>query len=396
MGKADKQKRRKPGTGAVRRTPAGTFKAAYPKAGGTGHHIRTFDTRPDAERWLDDLVAQAAERYDVDQGRQMFRAWATTWLAGLEADEDAPKATSMARYRFVLGYATAHLGDMALADIMPAHVDAAMRAIKRDLSPRTSGQIGGLLTRIFEEAVRLRYLKHNPAPRPKRVRRRKRRGPAAHTREVRGLTPDEARRLLAHVRGTRHELAWHLMPALGLRLGELLGLRREAIDFDRATVTIDMQVTQLEGLAHVSTTKNETTRVLPIPRALLTPLRRLCAERDDYLFPGRTGAEMNPSTLEHLWRNTRYVGKQREKREGGIARDLGFDDNLTIHSLRHTTGQLLADGGTSEHFIAAILGHTPSTVTRHYAPPSVDALRPHLESAYARLVGEAAAGRMAG
>jgi integrase len=64
------------------------------------------------------------------------------------------------------------------------------------------------------------------------------RPPATQREEVRVLTVEDARRLVGVIRGDRFEALWVCALTLGLRKGELLGLRWNDIDFGYATLTV--------------------------------------------------------------------------------------------------------------------------------------------------------------
>lgn len=377
-----KQQRRTPGSGYITITAAGKAKAHYPKASGRGYHIKTFAQRPDAEAWLAGLGKASQERYDVAGGRQTLRTWIDSWLALRAAEEPPLKAKTIHDYTFKLGYATALIGDMPLSDILPDHIDAAMHKIRSALAPTSAGQIRNLLIQAFEEAVRRRYVTYNAAGLGKPRRRR-----TAVKKAPRRLTLAQAARLLLVVAAHPTALAWWLVLCLGLREGEVLGLRRADVDLESATLTIAQQITAIAGKRHVETPKTMSSRrTLPIPRALVPAFRSLIAELppDAYLFPGRGGAPMHPTSFLHLLRHKRHI----DTPATGLYLAAGLPDDVTIHHLRHTAGQLLTDAGTPENVIAAVLGHTASTITRHYAPPTVDTMRPYVETVYQALAVE--------
>lgn len=382
MARRRKKQRRTPGSGYIKDLASGRFKAHYPKASGSGYHIRTFAAREDAEAWLAGLAEAEHERFDVAGGRQTLETMAKTWQELRAAEQPPLKQKTLHDYAFKLGYPLALIGHMPLADILPDHVDAAMRKITKALAPTTAAQIRNLLIQVFDEALRRRYIQFNPAALGKPRRRR-----AAVKKPPRRLSLEQAARLLQAAAALPTALAWWLLLCLGLREGEILGLRRCDIDCDAGTLTIVQQVTNLSGKRHIDTPKTvASARTLPLPRAIIPAFRLLCAERapDGYLFPGRNGAPMHPTSFLHILRHKRWKDKPAE----GLYLAAGLPVDVTIHHLRHTAGQLLTDAGTPENVIAAILGHTPSTITRHYAPPTVDTLRPCVEEVHRRLAGE--------
>ena len=73
------------------------------------------------------------------------------------------------------------------------------------------------------------------------------RPPALYRPERRALTTDEARALLASIRGDRLEALWVCALSLGLRRGELLGLRRVDIDQAAQTVSVRQELLRVDG-----------------------------------------------------------------------------------------------------------------------------------------------------
>jgi integrase len=73
------------------------------------------------------------------------------------------------------------------------------------------------------------------------------RPPSVTRDEVRVLTVDEARHLVAMVSGDRLEALWLCALTLGLRKGELLGLRWADIDFTTAVLSVRQALQRVDG-----------------------------------------------------------------------------------------------------------------------------------------------------
>jgi integrase len=375
MARRKKQQRRSPGSGYIVATPNGRFKAFFPKAGG-GYHIKTHDTHEEAAGWLADLATQHAQRFDVTGGRQTLQVWADRFLEYRAPDL---KAKTLADYRFKLGYALDLLGYMPIGDVLPDHIDDAMAIIGRSLAATTTRQIRNLLKLLFDEAQRRRYITFNPAIPPARRRRVPRKKPIR-------LSAAEAARLIDTLDTDWFRLALWLMLTLTLREGEVLGLRRGDVDLEKLTITIREQNTTLEGRPYFETPKGEhSARVLPLPAALAPlvqaqmdiTIRRAARSKvwqeHALLFPGHSGKPMYPTNLLHRLKDTLPRAE--------------LPSLLTVHHLRHTAGQFYTIvGAPLDPIIQAILGHSPRTMSGHYAPPPVETLRPWTERVYALIV----------
>lgn len=287
-----------------------------------------------------------------------------------------------------LGYVKPYLGDKAIADVMPDDVDAMLDELARDLAANTVRQIRNYLFQVFESARERRYVTFNPVIKPAR-RKRPKQKPAVR------LTSAQAAALLRAADPSFYAPAWWLLLTLGLRAGEICGLRWGDLDLDAGIVHITQEVTDVRGKATKDAPKNDKVRHLPIPRALIPALKlhqraytkraaqglkRETWQEHGLVFPGRSGRPMNPTSLRHQLTTLTTACKL---------------PNVTTHMLRHTAAKFYTDAGCPQPMTAAILGHAPN-ITGHYAPPDPDAMREWTERVYHMLSGESARGRKTG
>ena len=297
-----------------------------------------------------------------------------------EARDRDWKAKSVADVAWKLGYVKPFLGDMALADVMPDDVDAMMDALSKDLAQTTVRQIRAYLFQVFEAARERRYITFNPVIKPSRRKRAKQKEPVR-------LSLPQAALLIRTAEPSFYALAWWLILTLGLRAGEVCGLRWGDVDLDAGVLHVLQQFTDVRGTATQDKPKNDKTRHVPIARAFV-PL--FAAHKKAYLiraargmraatwkehglvFPGRSGVPMNPTSLRHQLKDLTDAAKL---------------PPVTTHMLRHTAGKFYTDLQAPSNITGAVLGHTPN-ITGHYAPPDADAMRPWTEQVWRALSGE--------
>lgn len=361
-----RERRRSPGTGIIRPLKNGRTQALYPDGAG-GHISRTFDTVADAEAWLAQQHRHKEARLSVDGGQKRLGAWMQQWL---DARPAHLKQTTIADYTFKIGY-LAPLRDVALMELTADAVDDLMRDLGKSLSETTVKQVRGLLSRALDEAVRRKYVAHNVAV-AERTRRPRKKIPR------RVLRAGEARGLCEAATGP-YAAAWPLLCVLGLRAAELCGLRLVDVDLDARTLTIAQQWTDVRGVGKVQgEPKYESARVLPLPAAhvaaLAAALESAAPSAYHLLFPGRGGRPLLVTSLRHMLRRLT---------------DARALPPVTTHQLRNTAAQFLADAGCPEEVRAAILGHTPQSITQHYATPGVEVMRPWVEKVWTVVFGEA-------
>jgi len=151
------------------------------------------------------------------------------------------------------------------------------------------------------------------------------------------LTDSEIARLITAASGNRygHRDATMVLVAYrhGLRAGELVTLRWDAIDF-------------AHGRLHVSRLKGSAESVHPLSGRELRALRRLKREQDPaspFIFTSERGAPFTPAGFRKMIARL------------GIAADLGFAAHP--HMLRHACGFKLANDGVDTRSLQAYLGH---------------------------------------
>lgn len=376
---AKRDDRRKPGTGYTTQATNKTWTAYFPKFGGGYHVRRGFSTRALAEAWLDSLLKRQTDKEDVAKGQQRVGVWVDRWIERSSREREW-KAKMQADVLYKLGYVKPYLGDMAIADVMPDDVDLMFDELSRDLAQNTVRQIRNYLYQVFEYARERRYITYNPVIKPARRKRPKQQEPQR-------LTVGQSALLIRTAEPSFYAPAWWLILTLGLRAGEVCGLRWGDVDLDNGVLHILQQVTDLRGKAHKDTPKNDKIRHVPLARSLIPLIR---AHREWYIrraaqglkkgywreqglvFPGRGGRAMNPGSLRHQLHALTDACKL---------------PPVKTHELRHTAGKFYTDLHAPDNVTGAILGHAPN-ITGHYAPPDVEAMRPWTEKVYRLLLGE--------
>ncbi|WP_424536692.1 tyrosine-type recombinase/integrase [Sphaerisporangium viridialbum] len=188
----------------------------------------------------------------------------------------------------------------------------------------------------------------------------------------RGLTVAQAKAILKAAKDHRLGALYVLAVCLGLRRGELLGLRWEDIDLETGTLEVIQTLQRVGGrLQFVKPKTEDSERTIPLPPICLNALkehrRRQFAERsqcwpdwEDHglVFPSRRGTPMEPDNLRRSWGEIR------------TAAGLGA---VRLHDLRHTCVSLLLDLGVPPHIVREIVGHSDIEVTMTiYAHSSLD------------------------
>ena len=194
-----------------------------------------------------------------------------------------------------------------------------------------------------------------------------------------GLPVNDVKRLLSEAKETRFYPVYVLAATLGLRRGELLGLRWNDIDFAKNTLQVAQTVQRVSGRLIIGETKTDASdAVIPLPkitRAMLLEQREHQATvRDDagqlwtehdLVFTTGIGTPIEPRALNTHWEGIRV--------RAGLP-------GVRLHDLRHTVVSLLLELGTPPHVVQAIARHADLEVTmKIYAHTNLDTMRQALD-----------------
>lgn len=243
-----------------------------------------------------------------------FAVFAEQWLEDLKTTTDlAPQ--SIISYRYTLnGSILPALGALRLGEVTPSRTDALLKAVHRS-KPGNYAPSRNVLRQILDAAVRLDILESNPvaAAKPIKIAKKK----------IRILTVPELAQLRANVRewqavekagkGRRQYLLdlIDLLLATGSRIGEILALRWEDVDFESGTITISghdvwvrgQGLQRQEGVKHNSEAVSRHT--LPLFAMKVLAARRLADPDAVLVFHTANGRPVAQQGLGQAFRQAR-------------------------------------------------------------------------------------------
>lgn len=176
--------------------------------------------------------------------------------------------------------------------------------------------------------------------------------------EVRPLSQAEARRILAAADGSVHHALYAMALSLGLRLGELTGLRWRDVDLGRRLVHVRSQLQRGEIAPFKRTWHRRTlmlsswlVQVLEEHARLLSEMRQLAGQKwqeHELVFPSEVGT---PQRAANVW-----LSFQRLLRRAGLP-------PMKFHNLRHTAASLALQADVPMWKVSKMLGHRDITTT---------------------------------
>jgi integrase len=251
------------------------------------------------------------------------------------------------------------LGHHRLSKLAPQHVRAFLkRKLEDGLSPRTVQLSLVILRRSLGQAVKDGLTGRNVA---KLVD-----GPRVRHFEGQTLSPEDARALLDAAKGERFEALYTAALAVGLRMGEALGLRWQDVNLDRRSLTVN-RILERIGRGHGSTLQlvepktSRSRRTVNLSEAAVRALRahkvrqleeRLAAglrwQDSGLVFPNSLGKPLDPHELHN--------GFKALLTKAGLP-------NIRFHDLRHSAASLMLAQGIPLRSIQDILGHSSIALT---------------------------------
>ena len=297
--------------------------------------------KKDAEKYLDTVQATVHAGTFREIEDVTFSVFAKRWLADYASV--SVKASTLATYTsringpYIAAFGPLKLSQIGTGDVQ--HYLARLNAKK--LAPATVRAHLVLLRNMFNHAVAWGHLAHNPATAVK--------GPKLPHTEMDCLTPAEVKVFLAACED-EHRPLFATAIMTGMRLGELLALQWDDINWDAGTIRVRRSLYKGQ---FVEPKTSRSVRVIGMSNRLAATLleHKLAAPYSpfDLVFATPEGTPMDPANLRHrVFSDTFKRSKLRRFR---------------IHDLRHTFASLLINQGENLKYVQTQLGHSSITTT---------------------------------
>lgn len=337
-----------------------------------------FDTRRDANRFLANIEADITRGLyrDPAAGQVLVADYAGQWMDA-QVWREGTHTVNESRYR---NHIAPRFSDRQIASIRPSEVQAWVKWLaagdqttepaREPLAATTIEVVYRLLGSIMRAAVADRLIPSTPCekislPKPDKGR-------------IEPL-PLEAVELLLSRMPAHLQVSVMIGAGAGLRLGEILGLSVDRVDFLRRTVTVDRQlVLPSRGGPRFGPPKTPASiRTVPLPQTVVDAIARHLEEH----------GEGEHRLIVHQvngrpWRRTRFHERWEKAREGTPWPDALF------HDLRHHCASLLIAAGCSVKVVQDQLGHASASETldtySHLWPEDNDRVRQAVDAAFSR------------
>jgi integrase len=317
-------------------------------------HRAYFDTRREAVNWLAEIRLKAERGLLPEPSKVTVAEYLAFWLENAVRPSVRPP-TFRQREQYVRNHISPVLGAVRLQALKPADIQALYAdRLRAGLSRRSVQIIHAILRRALKQAVDWGLIGHNPADRV--------RPPRPEPREMRVLSPEEARRFLEAARNFDYYVLFVLALATGLRLGELNGLRWQDVDLEAGVLYVRRTLYRLRGKWVEGEPKSAAgKRKVVLPALAVEALREhRVAQLEARL---RAGPAWEDSGLVFTTAAGRPIhpGDIRRALKAVLSRaGLG---PLRFHDLRHSHATMLLVAGENPRVVQERLGHSQISLT---------------------------------
>lgn len=329
---------------------------------------RSFEKKRDADRFAAEVETQKARGAYVDAaaGKLTFKDVAEEWrLAQPHRETTAEQCESRLRLHVYPA-----IGNRPIAQIRRTELQALVKDRAQRMAPATLEVVVSYVTSVFNAAVADRRIASSPAvalPLPR----------TAPKDPVEPFTDAQVVALDAAL-PDRWKLAVQLGEGAGLRIGEVLGLTVDRVDFLRRELRVDRQMVTVPKVGpRLRPPKTvASTRTIPIPQELVA------------LISAHVAAHNCPDGLLFSWK-CEGVNKTRWSEVWVAAVEKAkLPKGTRFHRMRHTYASALIAAGNSVKVVQARLGHKSAQETLdtygHMFPDDEDRTRDAISAVFAR------------
>ncbi|WGD39704.1 tyrosine-type recombinase/integrase [Streptomyces cathayae] len=352
---------------------------------GTGKRkqlTRTFATLKEAKAEYARITNRHQEGTFVPPNQITVSEWLDQWLTMKAEDLEE---TTMYSYQITLDRVRGRLGHIRLQELTEENVEAWMQwALKygRVRGDRAGTPLGvtsvemslARLKDALNRAVTRRLLTINVAQHvtiPRKARKEERK-------KKQEVNPWNVKEVQAFIQGVRTERLYAplLLSLMGLRPGEVCGLRWEDVDLENATMTIANTRTMVGNryVVEKDTKSLAGERDLPLPAPVLAALKSFKAlQAKEKLVLGEAYSDSGYVVVHET--GEAFTIKQLRRRAYRLMEVLGLR-RVRLYDARSSCLTYLANNGVPDHILARWAGHTNVRTTKKwYVKPDVEDLR---------------------
>ena len=299
-----------------------------------------------------------------------YGEWLDTWLTKYKVNRLTP--STYESYRIIIeNHVKPSLGDIPIADINTDLIQTllnekqevgARKDRRKDITLAGSSvmKIKVVINASLKQAVKNRMIPYNPteAAIPPKI---------AH-KEISIMTPEEQDKFMGALKGHRLEALFSLALATGMRLGELLALTWDDVDFDKKQISISKSAGRIRNQETMKTeiivggpkSKSGYRNIAMLSAAVTILEKHHTLQQEELKLAGSAYNKLNLVFCS-------TVGGYIEPRRINTTLDKVLNkagvDHINFHALRHTFATRALESGIPAKVIQEMLGHADVSLT---------------------------------
>lgn len=352
--------------GSIRRRADGRWEARYTlgRDPGTGKQVQKSiygETQKEVRQRLQQIASAIDEGTMVQTSKMTLGQWLDIWHKEYLG---SVKPHTISQYGTQIKvHLKPNLGAVKLSALSPHMIQAMYNALQRGegraepISAKSIRNLHGVLHKALQQAVMLNYIKSNPSdactlPRVEKT-------------QIQPIEDAKIKELIAAMQGHKYEALYLIDLFTGMRLGEIIALTWDCVDFKKGVLTINKQLQRerIKGGAYrFVSLKNDKSRTIAPAKAVLNALAKQSQQQKEWRLMAGALWDNNMNLVftnefgGHLAAHTVYMNFKR------LVASIGIPDTR-VHDLRHTFAMLSLQNGDDVKTVQENLGHATASFT---------------------------------
>lgn len=323
-------------------------------------------TEKEAQKALLEFEKSIQDGTYLEPNRKTLKEWLDEWMECCQKPNSSP--TTVAGYKHKIdAYICAKkggIGHIPIQKLTPMTIQVFINKLLahspstgKALSPKTVKETYNILNASLKSAVLMKVIDENPA---EHIRLPKRDKP-----EIKVLPLDEMDILLKWLKKEKSdiELPVNLALSMGLRRGEVLGLKFSDVDYEKGTISI--RNTRVQCCDATIVEKNpkskKSVRTLYMPETIMKMIKR--QENRCRLTQMRKKKYNKGGYVCYMEEDGKpWIPDSLSKKYAKVIENLGLT-HVTFHGLRHCFASICLHEGVDIMEISKLLGHASASFT---------------------------------
>lgn len=333
---------------------------------------KCFKTPPEAKNWLENAKYEDRHSSALFSSETTLDQWFNYWIENVVGNR-APNTIRNYRERYTKDVSPL-IGALKLTEIKPMHAQLVFKHMEKTYAGSTMKQTYTVLGALLKSARVNGMIETHPLDSVKTTK------PSKAPDDIKFLTLKEQEMFVATAKNLKNYLQYSLLLETGLRVGEMIGLTWNKVDWINRTITINktLEYRHNEGYWRAGPPKSfDSYRTIPLTNKAYAILEMLYAKvgerkeapelstvlefldlrsgkmdsfvmRDLVFISHRTGMPTKNSSYDtHLYKVCDKAGVKR----------------ISMHSLRHTYATRAIERNVNPKILQKLLGHSSVQMT---------------------------------